>query len=111
MLRSSMIIYLVVGLVGSGVVGWVLPKVSVARPARDALEERKIRKLAGARHAPGDWIRRARMITASWDGKSTAVIADELGCHPQAVPERLHRFNTHGLEGLGDRPGPGRKPP
>ncbi|MEV6325585.1 helix-turn-helix domain-containing protein [Nocardia sp. NPDC051787] len=66
------------------------------------MEERKIRKIAGARHAPGDWIRRARMITASWDGKSTAVIADELGCHPQTVRERLHRFNTHGLEGLGD---------
>ncbi|MFI6956478.1 helix-turn-helix domain-containing protein [Nocardia sp. NPDC050408] len=88
--------------------GWVLPKVVVARPARDVLEERKIRKLAGARHAPGDWIRRARMITASWDGKSTAVIADELGCHPQTVRERLHRFNTHGLEGLGDRSGSGR---
>ncbi|WP_203217874.1 helix-turn-helix domain-containing protein [Nocardia terpenica] len=50
------------------------------------------------------------MITASWDGKSTAVIAHELGCHPQTVRECLHRFNTHGLEGLGDRPGSGRKP-
>ena len=105
-----MIMYLVVGLVGSGVMGWVLPKVLVARPARDVVEERKIRKLAGARHAPGDWIRRTRMITASWDGKSTAQIAQELGCHPQTVRERLHRFNTHGLEGLGDRPGSGRKP-
>ncbi|MGW4720774.1 helix-turn-helix domain-containing protein [Nocardia sp. NPDC004260] len=74
------------------------------------LEERKIRKLAAARHAPGDWIRRARMITASWDGKSTAQIAGELGCHPQTVRERLHRFNTHGLDGLGDRRGAGRKP-
>ncbi|MFE3002467.1 helix-turn-helix domain-containing protein [Nocardia sp. NPDC059246] len=74
------------------------------------LEERKIRKLAAARHAPGDWIRRARMITARWDGKSTAQIAGELGCHPQTVRERLHRFNTHGLEGLGDRAGSGRKP-
>ncbi|MFI6369194.1 helix-turn-helix domain-containing protein [Nocardia sp. NPDC050630] len=77
--------------------GWVLPKVLVARPARDVVEERKIRKLAGARHAPGDWIRRARMITASWDGKSAAHIAQELGCHPQTVRERLHRFNIHGL--------------
>jgi len=102
--------YLVVGLVVSSVMGWVLPKVLVARPARDVVEERKIRKLAGARHAPGDWIRRARMVTASWDGKSTAMIARELGCHPQTVRERLHRFNTHGVEGLGDRPGSGRKP-
>ncbi|MET8431174.1 helix-turn-helix domain-containing protein [Nocardia sp. NPDC004860] len=89
---------------------WVLPKVLVARAARDVLEERKIRKLAAARHAPGDWIRRARMITASWDGMSTAEIASELGCHRQTVRERLHRFNTHGLDGLGDRRGAGRKP-
>ncbi|WP_218002642.1 helix-turn-helix domain-containing protein [Nocardia brevicatena] len=82
----------------------------VARPARDVLEERKVRKIAGARHAPGDWIRRARMITASWDGKSTAQIAGELGCHPQTVRERLHRFNAHGLDGLGDRRGAGRRP-
>ncbi|WP_327121036.1 helix-turn-helix domain-containing protein [Nocardia sp. NBC_01730] len=74
------------------------------------LEERKIRKIAAARHAPGDWIRRARMITASWDGKSTVQIAGELGCHPQTVRERLHRFNTHGLDGLGDRRGAGRRP-
>jgi hypothetical protein len=39
-----------------------------ARPARDPDEERKIRKLAGARHAPADWILRARMITLSWGG-------------------------------------------
>ncbi|WP_369690334.1 helix-turn-helix domain-containing protein [Nocardia miyunensis] len=45
------------------------------------------------------------MIMASWDGKSTIQIAHEVGCHPQTVRERLHRFNTHGLEGLGDRPG------
>lgn len=82
----------------------------MARAPRDAAEERKIRKLAGARHAPGDWIRRARMITGSWEGQSTAVIAAEVGCHPQTVRERLHRFNTHGLEGLGDRSGSGRKP-
>ncbi|MFC7428813.1 helix-turn-helix domain-containing protein [Nocardia tengchongensis] len=73
------------------------------------LEERKIRKLAAARQAPGDWIRRARMITVSWDGKSTAQIAGELECHRQTVRERLHRFNTHRLEGLGDRAGSGRQ--
>ncbi|MFE9328982.1 helix-turn-helix domain-containing protein [Nocardia sp. NPDC052278] len=33
-----------------------------------------------------------------------------MGCHPQTVRERLRRFNTHGLEGLGDRPGSGRRP-
>jgi len=37
-------------------------------------------------------------------------IADELDCHPATVRERLHRFNTEGLDGLGDRPIPGRPP-
>jgi transposase len=79
-----------------------------ARLPLDAAEERTIRKLAGARHAPGDWIRRAQMITGSWDGLGTTQIAERLGCHPQTVRERLHRFNAEGVDGLGDRPGPGR---
>ncbi len=39
-----------------------------------------------------------------------AQIAEELGCHPQTVRERIHRFDEEGLDGLGDRPGSGRKP-
>jgi transposase len=85
-----------------------MPKLLHARPPKDPAEERTIRKLAGARHAPGDWIRRARMIAHSWDGLRTTQIAQQLGCHPQTVRERLHRFNAEGVDGLGDRPGPGR---
>lgn len=81
-----------------------------ARPPRDAEEERKIRKLAGARHAPADWVLRARMITASWAGKTVSMIAAELGCNPKTVRVRLHRFNAEGLDGLGDQPIPGRPP-
>jgi transposase len=73
-------------------------------------EEHKVRKLAKSRHAPADWIMRARMIARSWDGLRTRAIASELGCHPQTVRERIHRFNEEGLDGLGDRPGSGRKP-
>jgi len=80
-----------------------VPVLLFARPPVDAAEERTIRKLAGARHAPGDWIRRARMIAHSWDGLRTTQIADQLGCHPQTVRERLHRFNAEGVDGLGDR--------
>ena len=87
-----------------------MPKLLRARPPLDAAEERRIRKLAGRRHAPGDWIHRARMIARSWDGLRTATIAHELGCHPQTVRERLLRFNAEGLDGLGDRPGSGRRP-
>lgn len=85
-----------------------MPKLLRARPSHDAVEERHIRKLAGSRHAPGDWIRRAQMVVRSWDGQRTAVIAAALRCHPQTVRERLTRFNAKGLDGLGDRPGPGR---
>jgi transposase len=81
-----------------------------ARPACDPDAERKIYKLAGARHAPADWVLRARMIVLSWAGEHVTAIADELGCHAKTVRERLHRFNAEGLDGLGDRPIPGRPP-
>jgi transposase len=87
-----------------------MPKLLFARPPVDIVEERQVRKLAGSRHAPGDWIRRARMILRSWDGLRTTAIAWELGCHAQTVRERLTRFNVEGVDGLGDRPGPGRPP-
>jgi transposase len=86
-----------------------VPKLLFARPPRDGAEERQVRRLARSRHAPGDWLRRARMIARSWDGLRTTAIAAELGCHPQTVRERLARFNAAGLDGLGDRPGAGRK--
>jgi transposase len=87
-----------------------MPRLRFARLPIDAVEERQVRKLAASRHAPGDWILRARMIVRSWDGLRTTAIAAELGCHPQTVRERIARFNVEGLGGLGDRPGPGRKP-
>jgi transposase len=87
-----------------------MPKLLSARPPQDKTEEQRVRQLAASRHAPGDWIQRARMIVRSWEGRRTALIAVELRCHPQTVRERLARFNTEGLAGLGDRPGAGRKP-
>ncbi len=35
-------------------------------------------------------------------------IAKDLGCSPQTVRRRLHRFDAEGIEGLGDHPKPGR---
>lgn len=87
-----------------------MPKLLCARAPQDAAEEHKVRKLANSRHAPADWIMRARMIARSWDGLRTTQIAPELRCHPQTVRERIHRFDEEGLDGLGDRPGSGRKP-
>lgn len=36
-------------------------------------------------------------------------IAAEVGCHQNTVRRWLHRFNAAGLDGLGDRPGAGRR--
>ena len=74
----------------------------------DVEEEQKIRKLGRSRYAPGDWIARACIVFLGRESLSTAKIAEKLGCHPQTVRRRLHRFNTEGIGGLGDRPG--RKP-
>lgn len=87
-----------------------MPRLLCARRPEDAEEGRKIRKLASSRHAPGDWILRARIISRSWQGLRNATIAEELGSHPKTVRERIHRFNTEGIDGLGDRPRAGRKP-
>jgi transposase len=86
-----------------------VPKFLRARPPLDDGESRKIRGLAGARHAPADWIKRARIIVLSWDGLAVPAIAARAGCHENTVRRWLHRFNAAGIDGLGDRPGAGRK--
>jgi transposase len=78
-----------------------------ARPPADPAEDRALRKLASARHAPASLIQRARIITASWDGASVPELAQRLGCHPKTVSKWLHRFNTHGVDALADLPRPG----
>ena len=55
-----------------------MPRLLRARAPEDAEEERKVRKLAGSRHAPGDWIFRARIICRSWQGLRNAEIAKDL---------------------------------
>ncbi len=79
-----------------------------ARPPADRSEERVVRRLAAARHAPASWLHRARIITASWDGAQVGQIAEALGCHPKTVYRWLHRFNTGGVDALGDQPRSGR---
>jgi transposase len=86
-----------------------VPKYLRARAPHDDSEAGKIRRLAGARHAPADWIERARIITLSWDGLGVAEIAARVGCHENTVRRWLHRFNAAGIDGLGNRPGAGRR--
>ena len=85
-----------------------MPKILQARTARDKQEERWVRKMAASRHGPGDWVMHARMVAHSWDGEQVEAIARDLDCSPQTVRRRLHRFDVEGIEGLGDRPRPGR---
>ena len=87
-----------------------MPKHLAARSPLDATEERQVRRLAHSVHAPADWIIHATMVARSWDGLRTRQIADELGCHPQTVRDRLQAFNDRGVDGLGIKPGSGRKP-
>ena len=87
-----------------------MPKHLHVRVPEDPAQESKVRKLAGSRRAPAGWILRAQIVSLSWQGLRTARIAEELGCHPKTVRKRLHRFNAEGIDGLGDRPGVGRKP-
>lgn len=87
-----------------------MPKLLTARQPEDAEEQRKIRKLAGSRHAPGHWIFRARIISRSWQGLRTSEIAEELECHSKTIRKRVHRFNALGIDGLADRSGTVRKP-
>lgn len=86
-----------------------MPKLMFARPSASEHEARQIQQLARSRHAPADWIFRARIILRSWGGLRTTAIATELHCHPQTVRERIARFNAEGIEGLSNRPGVGRK--
>jgi transposase len=78
-----------------------------ARPPATPAEERTLRKLAAARHAPASLIQRARIVTASWDSATVTELAQRLGCHPKTVYKWLHRFNADGLDGLADLPRPG----
>jgi transposase len=86
-----------------------VPKYLRARAPQDGSEARKVRGLAGARHAPADWIERARIVALSWDGLGVPAIAAEVGCHENTVRRWLHRFNAAGIDGLGNQPGAGRK--
>lgn len=85
-----------------------MPKILQARAASDETEERWVRKMAASRHGPADWIVHAQMVVRSWEGERVDAIAHELDCSPQTVRRRLHRFETEGIEGLGDHPRTGR---
>jgi len=49
-----------------------MPPLLHARPPADPDEQRTLRRLAASRHAPADWILRARIVVRSRDGERPA---------------------------------------
>src|SRR5437870_8250188 len=55
-------------------------------------------------------LKRARIVLLAADGRSNRSIAKEVGVQPQIVSLWWHRYADHGLEGLQDKPRPGKQP-
>lgn len=59
---------------------------------------------------PARVLRRAQMVRLSSQGFKCAQIAEMLSVSGPTVAQAIHRFNAEGLDGLADRPRPGRPP-
>ena len=55
-------------------------------------------------------LKRARIVLLAAAGRSTRSIAKEVGIQPRIVSLWRHRFADRGLEGLTDKPRPGKEP-
>src|SRR3979409_2420418 len=55
-------------------------------------------------------LKRARIVLLAASGRSTRSIAKEVGVQPRIVSLWRHRYADHGLEGLQDKPRPGKQP-
>src|SRR5487761_2753419 len=55
-------------------------------------------------------LKRARIVLLAADGVSTRAIAKEVGVQPRIVSLWRHRYADLGLEGLKDKPRPGKQP-
>ena len=82
--------------------------------AREVHLSRKDRKVLEARcRSPVTLqrdLKRARIVLLAADGRSTRSIAKEVGVQPRIVSLWRHRYADHGLEGLQDKPRPGKQP-
>src|SRR6202023_592660 len=82
--------------------------------AREVHLSRKGRKVLEARcRSPVTLqrdLKRARIVLWAADGRSTRSIAKEVGVQPRIVSLWRHRYADHGLDGLQDKPRPGKQP-
>jgi len=79
-------------------------EVRVSRKDRQELE----RRCSSPRTIQRD-LKRARIVLLAAAGRSTRSIAKEVGVQPRNVSLWRHRFADQGLEGLKDRPRPGKE--
>jgi len=70
---------------------------------------RALKSIVARPSEPAGFVRRARVILMSIEGKSGRDIADGLGLTSEAVSRIRSRFRAGGIEGLRDRPKAGRK--
>jgi transposase len=54
-------------------------------------------------------LKRARIVLLAAEGRSTRSIAKEVGVQPRIVSRWRHRYADHGLDGLKDKPRPGKE--
>jgi transposase len=59
-------------------------------------------------HGPHRVALRLVMLLLSHHGMAAVTIAELLACDPATVRRWIHRYNTHGVDGLTDRPRAGR---
>ena len=55
-------------------------------------------------------LKRAQIVLLAAEGRSTRSIAKAVGVQPRIVSLWRHRYAEQGLEGLEDKPRPGKKP-
>ena len=83
----------------------------VAAPVTLADDEKlALRKLSRSKESDGRVAFRAHLILLSAQGLQNKEIAERLGCTPQVVKQWKDRWSAEKLQGLEDRPRPGRTP-
>jgi transposase len=79
---------------------------------RDVTEEERaaLERLARSRTAEARLVQRAQLLLGLLDGECPSAIARRLGVTRPTVYAWIDRFNAEGVDGLHDRPRPGRPP-
>lgn len=75
-----------------------------------AQESQSIEQLSRSRTAADRLVERAKIIRLSREGLKVPAVAGELDIVPKTVRIWLKRFNERGMDGLEDKPRPGRAP-